>query len=353
MRTSAVTALATVPLLISTVPSSPSATPGEAAAAGYVWTAVSSTVETDPVASAGDAADDPAIWVNRTNPRMSLVIGNNKTGAIETYGLDGHRVQRITPPSKSVGNVDVRGNLVAVSSGGIRLYSVNPSTRQLTSTAEGSDPIQTSGEGLCMYDPGASGTAGGLYVFTITRDKGRVREYALRDRDGDGLLTGDLVRDFTIGTESEGCVTDDTSGSFFVSEEDVAVWRYGAGPDAGTSRTKVAPVNTALPADAEGLTIAGALLLVSAQNVADPGENFINVYRVNAPFTYVGRIRIEAGTDSDDCDRTDGIAAYDGNLGPSFPTGLLVCQDGNNGAPGTSGHQDFKLAPLGPVLTLG
>lgn len=33
-------------------------------------------------------------------------------------------------------------------------------------------------------------------------------------------------------------------------------------------------------------------------------------------------------------------------LGAAFPQGLFVCQDGYNDAPGTSGTQNFKLAPL-------
>ena len=57
---------------------------------------------------------------------------------------------------------------------------------------------------------------------------------------------------------------------------------------------------------------------------------------------------ISDGTESDDCDQTDGIDAYDGYLGPGFPDGLFVCQDGFNDAPGTSGTQNFKYASLQP-----
>ena len=43
---------------------------------------------------------------------------------------------------------------------------------------------------------------------------------------------------------------------------------------------------------------------------------------------YLGSFRISGGTVSDGCDQTDGIDAYTGYLGPSFPDGLFVCQDG-------------------------
>ena len=40
--------------------------------------------ETAPVAHSGDAADDPAIWVDQADPARSLVIGNDKKGALES-----------------------------------------------------------------------------------------------------------------------------------------------------------------------------------------------------------------------------------------------------------------------------
>ncbi len=61
---------------------------------------------------------------------------------------------------------------------------------------------------------------------------------------------------------------------------------------------------------------------------------------------HLGSFRISDGTVSDDCDQTDGIDAY---LGPSFPDGLFVCQDGFNDAPGSSGTQNFKFASLNLV----
>jgi myo-inositol-hexaphosphate 3-phosphohydrolase len=70
-----------------------------------------------------------------------------------------------------------------------------------------------------------------------------------------------------------------------------------------------------------------------------------------APYSYVKSIRIVAGARSDDCDQTDGLTAYAGNLGSVFPQGLLVCQDGDNEAPGTKGNQDFKLVPLQAVTS--
>ncbi len=305
---------------------------------------IASSRETQPVIGTGDAADDPAIWVHPTNPALSLILGNDKKGSLETYNLDGTRVQRITSSTTFWGNVDVRGNYVMASNGGVRIYTIDPTTRLLTAATENTTgKISTSGEGLCVYDPGQPGVVDGLYVYTITRSVGRVRQYSLTDADLDQKLAGVLVRDFTIGTEAEGCVANDQNGDLFISEEDVALWRYGAMPSAGTSRSMVAQVNGDLPADAEGVALAAGYLFVSAQNVAAPNQNWVNVYSATAPYDYVKSFRVVAGTTSDDCDRTDGIAAYAGNLGPSYPSGVFICQDGNNGSPGGTGNQNFKL----------
>ncbi len=56
--------------------------------------------------------------------------------------------------------------------------------------------------------------------------------------------------------------------------------------------------------------------------------------------------RVANGTSSDDCDRTDGITASTAALGPDYPDGVFICQDNNNDAPGTVGHQDLKLVGL-------
>ena len=40
---------------------------------------------------------------------------------------------------------------------------------------------------------------------------------------------------------------------------------------------------------------------------------------------------------------------YAGSLGPAFPNGLFVCQDGFNDAPGTSGTQNFKYVRLDAI----
>lgn len=326
---------------------------------------VPSDVETVPVASAGDAIDDPAIWVHPTDPERSLVMANDKVGGFETYDLAGNRVQRLVFGTQFWGNVDVRQgvtisgiphDLVAVVQQGVRIYSVDPESRLLSPVTEGGAPVGTSGEGFCLY---RSPTSQKVYGVVITR-AGNVTQFEITDQDADGLLESTTVRTFAVGSEAEGCVADDDSGALYISEEDVALWRYSAEPQGGTSRVAVDVLTSAgghLVADIEGVTIAAqsggtGYLIVSAQNVDDPGASYFSVYRREGANDFVKTFRVSDGTSSDDCDRTDGVAAVTANLGASFPRGLFVCQDNNNDAPGTTGNQDLKLVRLEKLVDL-
>src|SRR4051812_20059841 len=71
-------------------------------------TLVAADAETAPTSHSGDSADDPAIWVDPTDPASSLVLGNDKQGALEVYNLDGSLRQRVTSATTFWGNVDVR-----------------------------------------------------------------------------------------------------------------------------------------------------------------------------------------------------------------------------------------------------
>jgi myo-inositol-hexaphosphate 3-phosphohydrolase len=299
---------------------------------------IRSAAETSPVDHDGDAADDPAIWVDQEDPARSLVIGNDKQGALVTYDMSGQVVQQITTET-FWGNVDVRGNYVAVMNKGIRVYTVDPSTRELTPVSEGLDgKIKSFGEGLCMYQSPTD-----TYVVNISR-KGRLRQYRLTDVNQNGLLEGEPVRDLSVGSEAEGCVVDDATHTLYVSEEDVALWRYDADPAGGDGRIAVDTMSADgghLVPDVEGLALAGDYLIASAQNGEDVQQSFFVLYD-RTTHEYVGSFKIVDGNGSDGCEGTDGIAAHAGNLGPDFKHGLFVCQDTSNDAPGSAGNQDFK-----------
>ncbi|MEU9163430.1 phytase [Streptomyces sp. NPDC048424] len=310
-----------------------------AAPAHAAAVSVTATVETAPVSHSGDAADDPAIWVHPTDPAKSVVVATDKKGALEVYDMTGARIQRITGDYGN--NVDLRGNIVvsaddeaADGSGAMHIYRIDPATRQLKRLKD--VPTEVTAHGICLYTSPASGK---LYAFPNSTS-GRVEQWELAV-NGDAV-TATSVRLWDAGSAVEGCYADETTGKLYLGEEDVGVWVYGAEPTAGTSRTKLDSTGSGghITADTEGITAAGNRIYVSSQ-----GSNDFTVYD-RTTRAYLGRFSVSNGTAADDCEDTDGIDATAANLGPAFPQGVFICQDGSNGAPGTSGNQNFKFVPL-------
>ncbi|MFJ3727884.1 phytase [Streptomyces sp. NPDC090045] len=310
------------------------AAPAQAAAIS-----VTATVETAPVSHSGDAADDPAIWVHPTDPAKSVVVATDKKGALEVYDMTGARIQRIAGDYGN--NVDLRGNIVvsaddeaAGGDGAMHIYRIDPATRQLKRLKD--VPTEVTAHGICLY---TSPVSGKLYAFPNSTS-GRVEQWELAV-NGDAV-TATSVRLWDAGSAVEGCYADETTGKLYLGEEDVGVWVYGAEPTAGTSRTRLDSTGSGghITADTEGITAAGNRIYVSSQ-----GSNDFTVYD-RTTRAYLGRFSVSNGTAADDCEDTDGIDATSANLGPAFPQGVFICQDGSNGAPGTSGNQNFKFVPL-------
>ena len=59
----------------------------------------------------GDA-DDCAIWINKDNPKMSTIIGNdkNENGALYVWGIDGKEIYKTNRLNEPTG-VDIRESL--------------------------------------------------------------------------------------------------------------------------------------------------------------------------------------------------------------------------------------------------
>jgi 3-phytase len=319
---------------------------------------VAADAKTQPSQHAGDSMDDPAIWVDRRDPARSLVIGNDKQGALLTYGLDGKLVQRITSATSFWGNVDVRQDVplasgptdvVAVANAGLRLYTIDPGTRQLSPITRDGNSLDTGGgEGLCLYD----NADGKLSVFMVNIS-GATRQFALKD-DGTGQLSLEQVRSFKVGSEAEGCVVDDETRSLYISEENVGLWKYGAEPSSGEDRMMVDEVKPKghQTADIEGVTLVddgnGAGLIITSSQGPTQGPSHFSAFDRSSG-DYLTSFRIVDGPTSDGCSHTDGVAATAEPLGPQFPHGLFVCQDDDNTAPGDAGNQDFKLTRLEKV----
>lgn len=307
---------------------------------------VVATAETDPVPSSGDAADDPAIWIHPTDPSLSLVIGTDKDSGLGVYDLSGNELQFLA--DGQLNNVDLRygfpvgDQLVDLVTAGDRasdtvaVYRIDPQNRALESVD--SFPVGIGIYGSCMY---RSPLDGQHYVF-VTSKGGEVEQWQVSD-DGAGGIEANLVRAFDVGSQSEGCVADDETRYLYIAEEAEGIWKYGAEPGAGSSRSLVDSTGPGghLEADVEGLAIyyvsgGEGYLLASSQG----SDEFI-VYDRQGDNPYVMTFEIVAGNGIDQVTGTDGIEVSSAPLGLLFPQGLFVAQDTNN----DDGNQNFKLVP--------
>jgi 3-phytase len=314
---------------------------------------VMATVETDPVPNGGDAADDPAIWVNPNDPAQSVIIGTDKRGGLAVYELSGKQIQYL--PDGQMDNVDLRdgfkldGQTVAIvtasnrKDNSIAIYKINPQSRTLENVAARKIKHGLTVYGMCMY---RSAKTGKIYYFGTSKS-GEVEQWELFESNG--KVDAKKARNFKLGSVVEGCVADDELGHFYVAEEAVGIWKFGAEPETGSDHTQVAKVGDGhLFADVEGLAIAygkdGAGYLIASSQ----GNHSYVVYRREGNNEFVKKFRVGASEGVDGCEETDGIDVTTANLGPSFPHGVFVVQDGFN----DKGNQNFKLVPLQTIVKL-
>jgi 3-phytase len=311
--------------------------------------------ETAPVVSTDDAADDPAIWINPANPAASRVLGTDKGFGVEVYDLQGNKLQSIA--AGRTNNIDLRplpegGAYVALaaasnrSTNTISLFGI--AGDGTVTWQQGQDIVTglTEPYGLCMYQDAA-----GLQVFVNDTD-GRYQQWLLRSQGAGGTgFTADRVREFRVASQPEGCVADDRHQRLFVGEEGAGVWVVDARYSAPAELQLLAPVDRRiLTADVEGMSLYEAgdsgYLVVSSQ-----GSHSYAVFDRLPPFAFRGHFRVvdDPANGLDGSQETDGLAVVSAPLGPDYPRGLLVVQDGSNTAP--RDLQNFKYISWADVAT--
>lgn len=320
------------------------------AAKHYHDVAVQADYETDAVVSNGDAADDPAVWVHPKDSSKSIIIATNKQGGLLTYSLKGKELSSVKVGKPN--NVDVRYNFSLggekidfcaatdrANKNGIIIYKIDRETGALSDIAARDIRAKMKTVyGFSLYNNLKTGKFYALIVGT----NGEFEQYELFD-NGKGKIDAKLVRSFEVGSISEGLVADDEYGYFYVSEENVGIWKYSADPAAGNKRVLVDSVGKGnLIADVEGLAIyygrgGKGYLLASSQ-----GNNSYKVYERSGNNKFVGAFAIDDGV-IDGTNDTDGIDVIGFNLGKEFPYGIFIAQDGENMDGKVKKSQNFKI----------
>lgn len=344
-------------------------------------------VETTPALLDDDIqradADDPAIYVNATNAANSLVITSVKNGGLRVYNLSGELVQTINPGKIRYNNVDLiygfelDGETVDLAIASDRnndklaIFVIKPDAtgNYLTEVTDSSlgtifqaapfDPPYSastrSAYGLAAY---TSPFTGDDYVFVTRRQTSDVAQYKLVD-SGNGTIGAERVRTFTVpipavapantDPQLEGTVVDRERGIVYIGQENVGIWKYDAEPNGSNTGTLVDTVKAIggknLTDDVEGLTIyygadGTGYLLASSQ-----GDNTFAVYSREGNNEFLGRFAIGNNGSIDSVQESDGADVINVPLGPNYPFGLFVTQDGSND-PAVLVDDDGELANI-------
>ena len=146
---------------------------------------------------------------------------------------------------------------------------------------------------------------------------------------------------------TEACVADDEKANLYVSVEQTALYKYGAEPGTGTTRTRVGSAGDGnLVADIEGVGIAkradgSGQIIVSSQ-----GDSRFVVYDRNTN-AFVKKFNDTSNGDIDSVDATDGVEVSTENMGPGFEQGIFIAHDEFNAGASSS---NLKFYPLQAIL---
>ncbi|MDM7929960.1 phytase [Blastomonas fulva] len=315
-------------------------------------TDVAAARETDPVGTANaDAADDPAIWRNPDNPAASLIVGTDKKAGLYVYGMDGKvrgssltgRYNNVALQAGEHGIVVIASDRTDPVNSKLALFLLDPVTAALSPLASvPSGPGE--GYGVCVAPApriAMVGAADAMTVYAAIKD-GSVRQIRINHKQG--RVEHQMGASWKLATQIEGCVIDPATGSLFVGEEDVGIWKIDvARPDAAPVLFAAAD-GKALVADVEGMAIAARDGASSWLVASSQGDNAYAVFDTTTG-RLLGRFRINGGM-LDGTSETDGIELATGNFGPGFEQGVFIAQDGDNGG----GTQNFKLVSWAAIL---
>jgi 3-phytase len=222
----------------------------------------------------------------------------------------------------------------------LSLFSIDRRSGELREAGEIATPLKDI-YGICLFQP----ASGELYAIANGKD-GTFLQYRLSAPNG--TVQGELVRQFKVDSQPEGCVADDQRQRLFLGEEDVGVWAVDARADQPATLTSVIKVGPQLHADVEGLALyqsaAHDYLVMSSQ-----GNDSYLVLDAEPPFAVRGafRVGLNAALGIDGASETDGLEVTSANLGGPWGQGLLVVQDGRKRMPEQT--QNFKFVPWDEV----
>jgi len=317
---------------------------------------VTPVVQTGRTGFLSGDADDPAIWIHPTDPSRSVIFGVDKVDGFWAWDMTGKELTAVDPWGKP-GNIDVRYGLelgdrsvdiVALNLRKIKyeegsklaVYAINPDYTSgddlLTVLADGqteNNDIQKGTYGFGLYQNPETGL---IYAFE-SASVGPIRQYLIED-DGSGeQIRLTPVRDLVYeGKQCEGMVADDQLGFFYVGEEDAAIHKYYAAPDAPSEVLhSFAFADDGYNRDREGIALyncpdgTGYLLVVDQGEASEKVPSILRIYERegdNRLVKTVAHLDMDGNPIWDD----DGVDAASAPILPWFPNGVVIGHDGDH-----------------------
>ena len=318
---------------------------------------ISAIFETPQVKFNGNA-DDPAIWLNKNDPNLSIIFGTDKYNGIYSYNLKGETIGFSN--AGSINNIDLRthndmtyifGTDSANNNINVWVYK-NSYLHQ--KSMEGDFSIDEEPHFFDKVNFLAYGVCGGLInnkeiIVFVTEAKGpRVKLWIFSNNNLEIMNTFNNSN----ASESEGCVFDDENNKLFISEENErgVIRSYSLSKDLLlTNKINIDDRNGNVVGDPEGL----ALLKTTSNDgyliASSQGNSTFNIYDRNKPHKFIGSFKITQDSFIDGVTDTDGLEIVNTYLNDDFPNGLLVVQDGKNTGENTLPKENFKLLSLSEI----
>ena len=293
--------------------------------------------------------DDPAIWINPSNPAESLILGTDKNvdGALYVYGLDGKiRADKVIRGLVRPNNVDVAyGVMLGGKPTDIAVLTERYAHRLRVYSLPDMAPVD--GGGIPVFEGEVARDCMGVALYTRATDgavfaivsrsdyrapkSGYLHQYRLID-DGTGTLRGVLTRTFGEWSgikEIEAIAVDNELGYVYYSDEGYGIRKYHADPAADDADEQLAEFGLdGFTEDREGISIykqAGGTgyIIVSNQQ-----ENSFNVYRREGDAGNSHQHTMLKSVDVSTIE-SDGSDVTSTAL-PGFPRGLFVAMSNGN-----------------------
>ncbi len=244
--------------------------------------------------------DDPAIWINKTNPAESLILGTDKhlDGALYVWGLDGKiRSDKVVRGLVRPNNVDIAyGVLIGGKPTDIAVVTERYAHRLRVYALPDMRPVD--GGGIPVFTGELARDCMGIALYTRATDRavfaivsrsdyqspsqGYLHQYRLVD-DGTGTLRGVFTRSFGTwsGTkEIEAIAVDNELGYVYYSDEAYGIRKYHADPAADDADEQLAVIGLdGFAEDREGISLYATGPGTGYLLVSDQQANQFRIYK--------------------------------------------------------------------------